>query len=249
MCSRNDTRFYLRLVPLQTAEILKLDIDCCEELFDYLVLKDLVLVGKTCKRLQQTAGYCFQQNFSDSFIWCHSSGILTWSQSYEPINVTHFAPLIRKIQIIPVGLGAFLTIQSKLHQLKQMELHDLDFTRFDNVLGITHKIWKTLEVLQFVRCDISDRFQNIIGARCVKLRHLKVEKCNGKRDWFHRKYPLLESLKTISRYTDYITKFLQLNPNVRKLGISAELLLEQRNEIMATNIQLWPSIWMNFKII
>lgn len=222
----------------QTADILKLNIDCCEEAFDYLVLKDLVSVSKTCKRLQQAAGNCFQQNFSDSFIWCHSSGILTWSQSYEPINVTNFAPIIGKIQITPVGLSAFLTTQSKLHQLKQMELHDLDFTRFDSVLGITHKIWNKLEVLQFVRCDISDSFQNIIGAQCVELRHLEIENCNGKPDWFHRKYPLLESLKIISRYTDSISKFLQLNPNVRKLGISAGLLLEQRNEIMATNIQL-----------
>lgn len=103
-----------------------------------------------------------------------------------------------------------------------MELHDLDFSRFDNVLVISHKIWSKLEVLQFVRCDISDSFQNIIGAQCAKLRYL-------------------ESAARISQNYS-IPKFLQVNPNVQELGISAGLLLEQRNQIMATYIQLDTSI-------
>lgn len=50
-------------VETQTDDILKLDIDCLEEIFDYLSITDLVSVGKTCKRLKQVAEYCYQQNY------------------------------------------------------------------------------------------------------------------------------------------------------------------------------------------
>lgn len=75
------------------AAILKLDFDCGDNAFDYLTLEDLVSIGKTCNRMQQLAGYCFQQNFS-SFASCGSDGITRFFR-YYCTNVEHFAPFIQ----------------------------------------------------------------------------------------------------------------------------------------------------------
>ncbi|XP_055325784.1 uncharacterized protein LOC129579638 [Sitodiplosis mosellana] len=45
----------------QTAEIFTLNIDCLENIFDYLELQDVCTIGMTCKRMQQVAGKYFQQ--------------------------------------------------------------------------------------------------------------------------------------------------------------------------------------------
>lgn len=61
----------------QTADIFKLDIDCFEEVFDYLNLKDLLSVGKTCKRLQKVAIHIRKQNYP-SIAYKNSSNIFPW---------------------------------------------------------------------------------------------------------------------------------------------------------------------------
>lgn len=68
----------------QTADILKLDIGCCEEAFEYLLPEDLVFMGKICKRLQRVAGHCFQQNYSGR-TFSHS-GCITCVDSIDHPN-------------------------------------------------------------------------------------------------------------------------------------------------------------------
>ena len=46
-------------------DIFKLDVDCFQEIFDYLSILDMVSMGRTCKRMQKVAGDWFLRTYSD----------------------------------------------------------------------------------------------------------------------------------------------------------------------------------------
>lgn len=50
----------------QPPKIFKLNVDCFEEIFNYLAIHDIFAMGETCTRMQNVAGYYFQQNFPDA---------------------------------------------------------------------------------------------------------------------------------------------------------------------------------------
>lgn len=56
-------------------DILKLNDDCCEEIFEYLSIKDLYSFGQTCKRMNRIAGIHFQRNYPDAHIIGRPKGI------------------------------------------------------------------------------------------------------------------------------------------------------------------------------
>lgn len=87
----------------KTDDILKLNIDCFEEVFDYLPIKDLVSVGKTCKWLQQVAAYCYHQNYMGR-AYCSGSGINYFNRK---INVEHFARFIQELSTDEKGFQNF----------------------------------------------------------------------------------------------------------------------------------------------
>lgn len=50
--------------PVQLQEFLKLNVDCWENIFDYLSLVDILAMSKTCKRMRQIGGHYFREQFS-----------------------------------------------------------------------------------------------------------------------------------------------------------------------------------------
>lgn len=58
-------------------KIFKLDIDCFNEIFEYLSMEDVHSVGKTCKTMQQVAGEYFRQNCSAAKNICKNDGFYT----------------------------------------------------------------------------------------------------------------------------------------------------------------------------
>lgn len=170
-----------------TAAIFKLNIDCFEEIFDYLSFEDLVSVGKTCERLQQVAGYCFQQNYLGR-AFCHASHIFRYNQC----EVVHFAAFICKISIESVYFRNFFNTRSKLRQLKQIDIHRLtktDRTRFMKIS--MHK----LEDLCFgAECDLGDNLKEIL-TRCTNLKRLDIAGCETDYNWLIQKCSTLEYFK------------------------------------------------------
>lgn len=55
-------------------DIFRLNLDCFEELFDFLSLQELISVARTCKRMQRIAGHCYQQNYGSTETLCYDDG-------------------------------------------------------------------------------------------------------------------------------------------------------------------------------
>lgn len=223
----------------ETAAILKLDIDCFEELFEYLPLEDLVRIGKTCKRLQRVAGYFYQQNY---FGIAHILYAMAYPdlRCYTTIdNLNHFVPFIRDIYISSNKLEHGLDILQDFQQLTQIHLSKPDWDRLKK-MSTTNA-----ETLYLNRCDFNipefiDRFP--------KLRRLYVKDCDfenkslGRFCWLIRKYPTLEYLALDYFYDEgielTIAPILILNPNIRMFHTKANILTKVGDLILSTNIKL-----------
>ena len=55
--------------------IFKLNIDCFDEIFDYLSTEDLLGIGQTCKTMQQVVGEYFKKNYTAASMFGGNDGI------------------------------------------------------------------------------------------------------------------------------------------------------------------------------
>lgn len=76
-------------------DIFKLNVDCFEEIFDYLSLGDLASFGRTCKRMQQVAGHWFRENYKERVITARSRCIQMGND--EEIKINCFSEYITSI--------------------------------------------------------------------------------------------------------------------------------------------------------
>lgn len=223
----------IAVFPKRAPDILKLDIDCFEEAFDYLPLKDLISIGKTCKRLEQVAGYCFQEYFPAAVIECRG-GLICINNNLKSDGLTQF---IRKIRIDSIrDFMFFLNNHSKFHRLRQIKMGNFQINKTSTVKMT--KILSKIEFLRFHCCKINGDFYDTVLSRCPNLKRLSLEGSPTDPDWLERKYPTMERVELISNNIDGIGAFLVRNPNVKKLAINAVCLWQNRTSLLTANISL-----------
>lgn len=225
----------------QTADIFRLNIDCFEDLFDYSTFTDLIAVGKTCKRMQNVAGYCFSQTYSTVETYVAYTGLnAVLDDGRTGTDVTHFTKFIKIVRISGKhpSIPRFLKIQPDLPQLKKLVIVDERLT--DDVIVRMMETFGKLETLCLKTCY--GNYDKIIS-HCAKLKLLCIHKCyDFNYNWLTRKCPTLEDLAFVPSQSEEavdVVKFLELNPNIRKFGTSGAFLwTNQRSLLNASNIKL-----------
>lgn len=86
----------------QTDGIFKLNNDCYGEAFDYLSMKNLVSVARTCKQLREVAKYWFKINYP-GHVSCNSMGVRVFDNKTF-CNLTIPIPFIRSVSTDTNGL-------------------------------------------------------------------------------------------------------------------------------------------------
>lgn len=213
---------------------MKLDIDCFEEVFDYLSFADLISVSKTCKRLYRVAGYCFGENYLSNTVCSEfHKGIFN-----RNLNLNHFVPFIREMTIYRSGFKYFFDFRSKFHQLKRINYIDNDVNRLKELPS------GKLEVLCVQSCELESNFYEVID-HFPKLKRLHVEMGTNRaaEKWLNRKYPTLEYLGIVdlSLYEssiESISTVLELNPNIQEFQTCSYIFMEIRDTISSANIKL-----------
>lgn len=212
--------------PKQTADILKLDIDCFDELFDYLPLSDLFSIGNTCKQLHNIVGYILRQNFSALDVLCVAQNEIRFGKVFQEKCSIQFNQFIRRISLfLDDGLRYFQQIQSQCQRLKCIQLKYIELTR-PKIHGLK-EILNRVEDLQMINCKIDSGIHETVLAFCPNVRKFSVignaNISNSQMDIFSQKYPALQhfEIELISeREVTELRNFLELNPNIRKLSIS-----------------------------
>lgn len=224
-------------------DISKLDIDCLEEVFDYLSLKDVVTAGQTSKWMQRVAGYCFTINYSAAEAkW--EDGSIQMRSSDKWSFVTIFAQYINKLCFgYSNDFHNFLATMPKCLAIKQIEFVNVEISRrqTEQINEILNKV----EVLRINACEVEGEFHETVLALCPNLKRLSIGSYSGvigdTNNWMLEKYPKLEyfELQPLANHAmNELKTFLESNPSIRKLRISAECLWRNRHSILNAKVAL-----------
>lgn len=207
-------------------KLFKLNIDCFEELFEWLSLKDLLELRQTCKKLRKLVHY-FLKEFYPSFKIGYGKVML-----FD--NNPNFLQQLDFNSIKCVKEIGVYTFDFPLEDMK---------TRLDQV--------QVIETLSF---RIDNKFLGQLLKMCTNLKCLCVRKvyhssltANGN-DFLLHEYPQLKLGQVVVDdwlYERHLAKkiielktFFELNPTIRILSISLRLLRENRSWLKESNLEL-----------
>lgn len=229
------------IVPIQqTSDIFKLDIDCFEESFDFLPFEDLVSIGKTCKRLQQVAGYCFQQNYAAVEKRCTEDRI--WLFFEDDVNC--FIPFINRIFFDSEESFEFFDgRQSKFVRLKRMTFSELMIT--SNEIDCVKDRLRNLEFLRIDACGFDGNAYEMLFKFCTNLKRLIIQNTyefdDAGNDWLLKSYPKMEHLEykpDVNHVCNELAQFFELNPTVRVFSTRAYFLWNNRATVTSDKVKL-----------
>lgn len=234
----------------QSSEMLKLDTESYKKSLDYLCFKDLIAIGRTCKRLHQVVGQILHENYLGIRIDCEEDGIylINWVQ-WDKFKFFH--DFIHKIcSFGNNGIQYVRNMQPKLHRLKELRLECADLSKISLDLP---EILPKLEFLTIEDCTLIGNLQDFL-ILCQNLKRLILTQGNirnsiiigNSNDWMHQKYPMLENFELDTsdfllevNKTNYISElriFLENNSNIQKLTIREE------------NIRRYKDVWISSEI-
>lgn len=209
-----------------------MSIDCFEDVFDYLSVRDLITLSKTCTQLHQVAGYILRQNHPrashfniNSFNTIQNEDI----SSVEFSNKVYFNS--------EHDFQHFLNIQPKLRYIKIIHF-DFEFTL---TFAKTERMKETLRNIEMLRIDHG--FTNVdiherLLFHCPNLKWLRIINSKIDTDWMKHKYPKLQQFEWGSFKAKGLITFLKLNPNIRILGIFEIFLYENQQLFLNSEVSL-----------
>lgn len=210
-----------------TPSIFKLDIDCFEELFEYLPLKVLFTLRQTNKRFKQLVDYFIKEYYPAIKPGYANTSCIDFGDFHN--YVRNNEPLIKEVYI-----GEF----------------------DDEEIAEIRVLLSGIEMLR-VANRVTGDFYNLYLQFCGHLKRLEVEYISGdeiwgdRNDWLLREYPKLEYVEfddfdpyPHDRVGDavYVTEirevkiFFEMNPNIRTFSTTFTFLFINRRCFIGSNI-------------
>lgn len=239
-------------------KIFKLDIDCFDEIFEYLSVKDLQSFGRTCKTIQKVAGEYFKRNYSAAETFIRKGAIFRnavykYNNSIiidERTEITGFNEFVTSITQTKNDIKPFRYLRShagEFESLKQITFVGLTLNQEKG--EILKKIWPKIETMHIKNCWIRGNLYENILVHCTNLKCLYVQQTTSRYflrlernvcvPWLHRKYPRLEHLEVIpSPLVKDLNMFFRNNPHVRSLSTNTPSIWYNRVGLLKSNIQL-----------
>lgn len=232
-------------------KIFKLTIDCFDEIFEYLTLKDLHSFGQTCKAMQRVAGEYFKQNYSAAEKCCAKDGIYTiYSSADDVVNervwTSYFNQFITSISHHFERLDPLRYLHSHIDEFRSIKhicFVSLNLNR--EKVQFIQKIMPRIEIVQLKNGHIIGNFYELMLKHSENVQKIYMQNVNcqfnGKYDWLSIEYPHLQHLELIPsqlHVIEELTEFFVRNPKVQRFSTSGDFLWKNRNEFMKSNANL-----------
>lgn len=233
----------------QTAPIFMLNVDCCDEIFDYLSIKDLHSFGQT----SNVAGEYFKKNCAGAQQYTKGNGTYIGYSDHEGASdeLTQISGFNRYITDISF-------YSEELSSLHYVEFHSDEFDSVNNLillcayvneLVIKHfrKILLKIEHIKLYQCRVLGCIYDILLKYCINMTALYIYddlSCvigSETNPWLLQHYPMLKHLKLFGRHERAIqglTTFFKQNPNVQRFSVSLDQLWPNRHQLINSNIKL-----------
>ncbi|XP_055307938.1 uncharacterized protein LOC129572056 isoform X2 [Sitodiplosis mosellana] len=232
----------------ESPRLFKLNIDCFNELLDYLSTKDLLVLSQTCKTMQQVVGVYAKENHSQAAKMDQNIAHKQFSNNgIECAETLGFNQFIRYIDHYSDNTEPLHYIGSHNLELISVDHLYVDTIDLNSNVDRLQNMLHRLKVFQIRRCIWEGDFYERILRYCVNLKRLNISDSEGliKRsgnDWLLKSYPSLEHLGLlkwpIAFDVNELIGFFELNPNVRSFMTSYELLSKNRIEFIESGIHL-----------
>ncbi|XP_055303133.1 uncharacterized protein LOC129568837 isoform X3 [Sitodiplosis mosellana] len=241
------------LVPNEDSpRIFKLNIDCFDEIFDYLSTADLLGIGQTCKTMQQVVGEYFKENYTAASMFGGNDGIyrVFSINGMDRAETSGFNKFVRYMSHSFNSLGPLRYIETNGAQFTSLQhLYligvDLVTTRVNCLRNNLHQF----EIIQIKQCTFQCDFYESFLKLCTNLRQLYIQYDIGdiirveENDWLQKNYPKLEHLeltpiKLMQFNVSELAHFLHINPSVRSFSTSIRFLWENQQKFLRSGIQL-----------
>lgn len=225
--------------------ILKLDIDCFHEIFDYLSLDDLISIGHACKRLQGIAGTFVRQNFVAKRKTCVNNNIvMCWT--HRKIGI--FSRFIEKLSVFGGFSNSYQYIKlNNFNCLREIRLAQVEI--IVNDVECVREVLLKVEVLEVDQCNFKGEFKLL--EFCPNVRRLSVSRSSYDRDraiiigtgneWLTKLYPTLEHLELTDLYefkNNEVKLLFQQNSNIRSFSTDAKSLLINQRSFLSSDAKL-----------
>lgn len=205
-------------------KLFKLNHDCFESVFEWLSLKDLLVIRRTCKQLK---------NMFDLYVK------LNYPQAVRVNIYTNR----RLAELSELKLDYF-------HWIKHLTISRLELTS-TQIDGLKY-ILNQLETLELHLVKVDGEFHEALLKHCPLLKHLCITTCTlpstiigTGNEWLNRQYPTLNHVEIAvnmpeekSTACPELFKFLTLNRNVQHLAVDAEFFLDNRDNVLGSMIKL-----------
>lgn len=243
----------------QLPSIFKLNVDCCDEIFEYLTLKDLHVFGQTCKAMQKVAGQYYQRNFQGAEKFIDDDGIYTV-----------YADDITNKRTRTSAFNSHTEFLSYYYATKQplcyIDWHITEFTSVKHLylvccglcslkMASFQSMLPNIEVLQIRQCILwRDDLYEMFLKHCKNLKRLCIQDDIGyiiqnRGNWLLRNYPTLEHIELTPRNTheiDKLQQFFSLNQNIRSFSTTVNSICANSTDLMMVDTKLE---WLEIKQI
>lgn len=217
--------------------IFKLHAIACEDLFEYLSLKDIYSIGMTCKRMNRLAGLYFKENLHNMVTRVKENGIIFRSNE-ELMDLSGFSEFVETVRFDGREIKSFQYVESNCASVKKVIIN--------NALGGTKVNTSIMDNLKLVKIRdyvcANDEIISDLLKLCKNVQSLQLYVKHLPNNWYHQRYPLLEHFELFfdgkSDKVDEVKIFLEQNPSIRCLEISAKYLFKNRHSILKTNVTL-----------
>ena len=252
---QNDGQMPVSAVQVQAnpPDIFKLDVDCCEEIFEWLSIKDLHSFGQTCKRMNRIAGKYFQQNYSNAHIRSREDGGI----EYVHTNLDGFSEFIENIEFDSTFVTLSILFDSsdspfwnKEHcspvneyayigaNCKSLKTINIAYPHHFKTEGfhLMREIFTKVETLDFGRGEFNGGILDL----CPNLKRLRGYITE---DQFHdlftlNKCPKLELIRLPwCKRVERMSGFLDQLSNIQNLEIVCDVLLENKVEFLSASVK------------
>ncbi|XP_031635826.1 uncharacterized protein LOC116348820 [Contarinia nasturtii] len=230
-------------------EIFKLNIDCFDEIFEYLNVKDLYSIGQTCKRMNKVAGEYFKENHSLGRMLCEKDGIYTicWQNNHKnrPNDKRFLISGFNKFMpcIANNGYGIIKYIESHGSEFESTKHISLNGLRMNNE-RTKHfiRLLPQLEIVQHRDCWLTDNLHKLMAEHCQNLKEIYVQDSDASTcDWLSQEYPKLERLELMPRNSwafNELREFFVRNPKVQRFSTNLICLWDNGDIFLNSNAKL-----------
>lgn len=225
---------------------LKLIADCWEHIFDHLSIKDIFMMGNTCKYMNQILGHYIHARhpelefvLSERNIQLYPLSIILRENFYK--FITHM--WIYKDDQSNIDFFQGVNIFDSLKKLTFMKFQ---FT--ETQIGCMRNVLENIETIKLELCVVNRNTFEQFAIHCRKLKYLNIQGCRNVNGAFNKffslNFPMLECLKfrlcsdDTNVQIDELTTFLVQHNNLKSFDMDFRFLWINRQSFNQTNKRL-----------